>query len=67
MRQVLDNSAHETITLADEMQFVKACLQAESMRLEQNLAYIIKVHEAVDAFATLIPGMVLQPFLENSI
>jgi len=67
MRQILDNSARETISLEDEISFLESYLQAESMRLEEKLEYEIDVDEQIDQFETEIPSMILQPFVENAV
>lgn len=67
MRQLLDNSARETIPLENEIEFLQSYLRAETLRLENKLAWEIQVSDAVDTFETEIPSMILQPYLENAI
>ncbi|MEO6037852.1 MAG: histidine kinase, partial [Saprospiraceae bacterium] len=67
MRQILDNSTRETISLEQELEFLESYLRTEALRMEGKLAYHIKVAEQVDPFETQIPSMVLQPYLENAI
>jgi len=67
MRQILDNSARETIPLEQEVEFLESYLKAESLRLENKLTYHIQVAAGVDTFETEIPSMILQPYVENAI
>lgn len=67
MRQILDNSARETISLENEIEFLQSYLSAEAMRLENKLAWEIQVADDVDIFETEIPSMILQPYIENAV
>ena len=67
IRQILDNSARETITLEGEIEFLESYLKTESLRLNNKLTYEIHVDENIDAFDTEIPSMVLQPYVENAL
>jgi len=67
MRQILDNSARETIPLEQEIAFLESYLKTESLRLENKLTYHIRVADSVDTFETEIPSMILQPYVENAI
>lgn len=67
MRQILDNSARETIPLEQEITFLESYLKTESLRLENKLTYHIRVADSVDTFETEIPSMILQPYVENAI
>lgn len=67
MRQILDNSARETIPLETEIEFLQSYLRAESLRLENKLAWDIRVADSVDTFETEIPSMILQPYIENAV
>ncbi len=67
MRRILENSEHKEITLDNELQTLELYLQLEAMRLQHKFSYEIKVDENIDTENTLIPPLLLQPFLENSI
>lgn len=62
-RSVLDNK--ELISLRDEKTLLDDYLQMEQLRF--GFKYKIIVTEDIDVDNTEIPGMLLQPFLENSI
>jgi two-component system LytT family sensor kinase len=62
-RSVLDNK--ELISLREEKSLLDDYLQMEQLRFGFN--YKIIVSENIDIDNTEIPGMLIQPFLENSI
>lgn len=67
MRQTLENSNQKEITLQDDLQLIELYMQIESMRLDNKFSYSIEVDEAIDVENTLVPPLILQPFIENSI
>jgi tetratricopeptide (TPR) repeat protein len=67
MRQTLENSAHNDIALEDDLKIIELYLQVEAMRLKNKFTYSIKVEEGIDVENTLVPPLILQPFIENSI
>jgi ligand-binding sensor domain-containing protein/anti-sigma regulatory factor (Ser/Thr protein kinase) len=67
IRQTLDNSAHPEISVEDEIRYLGTYLQLEQLRFKQNFVYSVKAAPEVNTVQTFIPGMVLQPFVENAI
>ncbi len=67
MRRILENSEQKEIILSNELQTLELYMQLEAMRLQNGFVYEIKVDEHIDMENTLIPPLLLQPFLENSI
>lgn len=67
MRQTLENSNRSEISLEDDLKVLDLYLQVESMRLKHKFTYKITVDAAIDAENTLVPPLILQPFIENSI
>lgn len=67
MRQALENSDRKAITLADDLAFVELYLQVEAKRLKNKFTYSVTVDEAIDVENTLVPPMLMQPLIENSI
>lgn len=64
-RFTLHRSESETISLADELQFVRAYLQIERVRFGDKLKFVEDV--ASEVGSTRVPGMILQPVVENAI
>lgn len=67
IRQTLDISLRPHITIEDEVQYLDTYLQLEQMRLENRFTFSIIADPAIDTQAASIPGMLLQPFVENAV
>lgn len=67
MRMILENSRHTTHTLEKEKELLELYLKVESQRFKAPFHYSIDIDEALDPYETRIPGMMLQPFVENAI
>ncbi|HTO14760.1 MAG TPA: histidine kinase [Edaphocola sp.] len=67
LRSVLKNSKRETITVEDELEILKLYLSLEKSRLGDDLQYKIDVHDYDSLSQYPIPGLLLQPFVENAI
>lgn len=67
MRQILELSKHPFIEIYEEIAFLEQYLQAEGMRMGKKLEYEFEVDQQIDQDETLIPTMLLQPFVENAI
>lgn len=67
MRMILENSEQKEVPLADDLKALELYMQLESMRMQNKFSYEIKVDEDIDWDNTLIPPLILQPFVENSI
>ncbi len=67
MRQVLDLSAQPQITIKDEIKVLKAYVELEAARFEEDFHYDIRSSLSNDELEELIPSMIVQPFVENAI
>lgn len=67
IRQTLDISLQPHITIEDEVQYLDTYLKLEQMRLENRFTFSIIVDPAIDAKHISIPGMLLQPYVENAV
>lgn len=67
MRLILDHSAQTYITLSEELDALKLYMELEHRRCNGKFDYSITIDPAVDAAATKIPPLILQPFVENAI
>lgn len=67
MRNILDNSKHEMISLQKEMQTLKLYLELESARLEHSFDYKFEIDSKIDSEYLQIPPLIIQPFTENAI
>lgn len=64
-RFTLEASHHEMMKLADELQVIREYLAIEKIRLGDRLSYEITMDEALANM--MIPGLLLQPLVENSV
>ncbi|MES2777748.1 MAG: histidine kinase [Bacteroidota bacterium] len=67
IRKILDNSANSFIPLVNELQTIELYLKLEKARFGNYLNYTINVDESLDTDNTLIPSMLVQPYIENAI
>jgi LytS/YehU family sensor histidine kinase len=64
---ILENSEKKEIPLAQDLKALELYMQLESLRLNNKFSYEIKTDKEIDIDNTLIPPLLLQPFVENSI
>src|SRR3546814_10477591 len=67
VRLILENSEYREIPLATDLQVLELYIQLEAMRLKGKITYEIDVDEDIDAENTLVPPLIVQPLIENSI
>ena len=67
MRSTLENSTKKQISLKEELCNLELYLKLEASRLRQNFTYEIQVEEDLSLDQIMVPPMILQPFIENSI
>ena len=67
LRQVLDNSESNVISLDKELETVGLYIQLEALRLDMHLQYQKIVDQDVVPEFEKIPPLILQPFVENAL
>lgn len=67
IRQVLENSRSEKITLTEEFEVLRLSIEMEVMRFKEKLQYSILIDGNVEADFIEIPPLLLQPYVENAI
>ncbi|MFT3705424.1 MAG: tetratricopeptide repeat protein [Agriterribacter sp.] len=67
MRLILENSDKKEVPLEDDLHALELYIQLEAKRLNNKFTYEIKIDPAIDKETTLVPPLLLQPFVENSI
>lgn len=67
LRIVLDNSGETKVSLSDELDTLKLYLEMENIRADGLINYSIEVDPHIDQLETLVPPLILQPFIENAI
>jgi len=67
MRNTLNHSRSDLITLEEELKSLKLFLELEKMRFEDKFEFEINIDPSLKLEEIQIPPMVLQPFAENAI
>ncbi|MFK7973114.1 MAG: two-component regulator propeller domain-containing protein [Bacteroidia bacterium] len=67
IRQNLESTQKDAISLAEEVDRLGLYLSLEQMRFKDRFTYEVKVDPDLEIAQTMIPPMILQPFVENSI
>ncbi|MGX7668829.1 tetratricopeptide repeat-containing sensor histidine kinase [Flavobacterium pedocola] len=67
MRNMMENSNKDFISLSNEIEQLKKYLDLEHLRFQDKFEYQIVVDDSLDTETTLVPNMLIQPHLENAI
>lgn len=67
LRVILQSIKREVISLSDELEIVENYMQLELLRCNNCFVYQIKVPHNFSSQSIMIPPMILQPLVENSI
>lgn len=67
MRQILEFSREEFISLEDEVETLKNYLDVQKMRFQENFTYEIEIDDSLEIDEVGIPPMFAQPVLENAL
>lgn len=67
MRQILESSKKEFIDLESEIQLLKNYITLQQLRYSNKFDFSISIDPRINHDETLIPPMLNQPFIENSI
>ncbi|HVU96484.1 MAG TPA: histidine kinase [Puia sp.] len=66
IRATLHNSSRELILLSEEVSYLSGYLSLEKLRFKEKMDYWIEVDPALQGAAFLVPPMLIQPYVENS-
>ncbi len=67
MRNVLNMSTIKEVPLEQEIETLNFYLRLEALRFEEGFEYNIEVADDIDREMTMLPSLVLQPYVENAI
>lgn len=67
MRQTLESTFAELVTIEEEIAYLEKYLSLQQMRMAGKFDYSITTDDKVDPMDMLIAAMIIQPFVENSI
>ena len=66
IRATLNNSTRTFIPLSEEADYLTSYLSLEKLRFKDKMDYFIDVDPGIDRDGVLIPPMLIQPYVENS-
>ncbi|MCK6639791.1 MAG: histidine kinase [Bacteroidia bacterium] len=67
MRQTLESTYEELIPLEDEISYLNKYLSLQQMRTGGKFDFDVQCDDQTDPFELQLPGMIIQPFIENSV
>ncbi|MEL1245356.1 histidine kinase [Flavobacterium sp. DGU11] len=67
MRNTMENSNKDFVTLGNEIENLTQYLDLEHLRFKDKFDFRIKVDEKLDPESLWVPNMIIQPHLENAI
>lgn len=67
MRSILENSEQKLVSLQKELSLLKLYVELEHRRSNQGFDYTITVDPTIEITNTMVPPLLLQPFIENAI
>ncbi|HKR07448.1 MAG TPA: histidine kinase [Bacteroidia bacterium] len=67
IRMILDQSRNPFISLEDEIKMLKLYIELEELRFENKFTCSVGFNNELNLQAILIPGMLIQPFVENAV
>lgn len=67
IRAILESSEKKWISLEEDINLTELYMEIESLRLKDKFLHSFKVDDNVDVENTMVPPLILQPFIENSI
>ncbi|HLO54588.1 MAG TPA: histidine kinase [Saprospiraceae bacterium] len=67
MRETLENTYREYVTIRQEESFLREYLELQQLRFPEKFDFKIFIDNNLDENNLLIPSMIVQPFIENSV
>ncbi|MEM9837367.1 MAG: histidine kinase, partial [Bacteroidota bacterium] len=67
IRMILQHSGEPLVTLARELEALNLYIEMEQLRFDEQFQYTLSVDPSIDLHATLLPPLLLQPYVENAI
>ena len=67
IRTLFNNADKKEISLFDEIETCRLYLQLEAVRFDTKFSYTVSTDGNLDMKSVLVPALIVQPFIENSI
>lgn len=65
IRQTLNNSSKQSVSLDDEIHYLETYIKLENLRLNNCVTYKLNIDKNIDLNEIMVPPMLIQPFVEN--
>jgi sensor histidine kinase YesM len=65
IRQTLNNSSKQSVSLEDEIHYLKTYIKLENLRMNECVTYKFTIDNNIDLNEIMVPPMLIQPFVEN--
>lgn len=67
VRNILESSRAETISLEEELKLIQLYVAIEQIRLDDSILFSLEIPDEINLSKIKIPPLTLQPFVENAI
>jgi LytS/YehU family sensor histidine kinase len=67
VRVVLENSMHTVVPLHEDIFALQLYVEMEQLRMDHYFDYVLEIDPNINDRKTLVPPLILQPFVENAI
>jgi hypothetical protein len=67
LRQILNYSNKDLITLSEEIEMIKLNIELEQLRFKNEFSFSVSINEKILPKEILVPALITQPFIENAI
>jgi ligand-binding sensor domain-containing protein/two-component sensor histidine kinase len=67
VRQILENSRENTVSIKSELELLELYIQLEQLRFNHRFEYHLVIDKKIDMENTEIPPLLIQPYIENAI
>lgn len=67
IRKILESSRTDSITLEEELEIIELYMNIENIRFDKKIQFSVTVSPDVNPATIKLPGLILQPFIENAL
>jgi len=67
IRKILESSRTDSVSLDEELETIELYMNIENIRFNDTINFKIKNIENLSTSSTKLPGLILQPFIENAL
>lgn len=67
MRDVLNTANEKNVTLTRELEMLNLYIELEQLRFEDSFDFSLELQDDIDTDSVYLPGLLIQPFVENAI